>query len=98
LVTSTQLSLPLSQETISRLYKWAVVYNTTLNWDSPTNSPGFSSPEVEADFDEEAIRLWKQLQIELAPDYEVIYFSDILGKIVTDENQLDVLHAHSQSL
>ncbi|RUS99393.1 hypothetical protein DSM106972_078350 [Dulcicalothrix desertica PCC 7102] len=80
--------LPLSQETISRLYKWAAVYNTTLNWDDPTNSPGFSSPEVEADFDEEAIKLWKQLQIELAPNYEVVYFSDILGKIVTDESEL----------
>lgn len=77
----------MSQETINRLYKWAAVYNTTLNWDDPINSPGFSSPEVEADFDEEAIKLWKQLQIELAPNYEVVYFRNILGKIVTHESE-----------
>lgn len=87
LVISTLLALPLSQETISRLYKWAAVYNTTLNWDDPTNSPGFCSPEVEADFDKEAIKLWKQLQLELAPNYEVVYFSDILGKVVTSESE-----------
>lgn len=83
--------LPLSQETIDRLYKWAAVYNTTLNWDDPANSPGFVSPEVEADFDEEAIKLWKQLQKELAPNYEVVYFSDILGKVLTLESELEVL-------
>jgi hypothetical protein len=54
-------------------------------------SPGFSTPEVEADFDEEAIKLWKQLQKELAPNYEVVYFSDILGKVVTHESELEAL-------
>jgi hypothetical protein len=79
--------LPLSQETINRLYKWAAVYNTTLNWDDPAFLTWFSSPSVEADFDEEAIKLWKQLKKELAPNYEVVYFSDILGKVVTHESE-----------
>ncbi|MEA5618540.1 hypothetical protein VB711_11930 [Cronbergia sp. UHCC 0137] len=81
-------TLPLSQETITRLEKWEESYNASLNWEDPANSPDLS-PEEEAAFEEEGISLWKQLQKELAPNYEVVYFSELLGKVVTDMNELD---------
>lgn len=80
-------TLPLTQETITRLEKWEESYNAKLNWQDPGNSPDLS-PEEEAAFENEGISLWKQLQKELAPNYEVVYFSDSLGKIVTDINEL----------
>lgn len=82
--------LPLSQETINRLRSWAASYNATLNWQDPANSPELS-PEEEAAFELEGISLWKQLQQELAPNYEVVYFSESLGKVVSDTNELDSL-------
>ncbi|MDF5722062.1 MAG: hypothetical protein PUP91_16565 [Rhizonema sp. PD37] len=83
--------LPLLQKTISRLHKWALAYNATLNWSDPASSQGFSSIEADAAFEEEGISLWKQLQQELALNYEVVYFSDRLGKIVNHPNELEVL-------
>ncbi|TAF12203.1 MAG: hypothetical protein EAZ77_00455 [Nostocales cyanobacterium] len=84
--------LPLSKETINRLRNWALAYNETLNWQDPANSPDLS-PEAEAAFETEGISLWKQLQKELAPNYEVVYFSETLGKIVTNINELESLLA-----
>ncbi|MDM3858823.1 MAG: hypothetical protein PT118_03040 [Aphanizomenon gracile PMC644.10] len=83
-------TLPLSQETITRLQKWADIYDAKLNWEDPGNSPGFSAEEKTA-FEEEGISLWKQLQKELAPNYEIVYFSEKLRKVVTDMNELDSL-------
>ncbi|NET70393.1 MAG: hypothetical protein F6K62_05135 [Sphaerospermopsis sp. SIO1G2] len=80
-------TLPLSKETINRLEKWADIYDAKLNWQDPGNSPGFS-PEEEAAFENEGISLWKQLQKELAPNYEIVYFSETLRKVVTDINEL----------
>lgn len=82
-------SLPLSNNTIARLYKWAEAYNATLNWQDPIDSPGFPSLEVEEAFEEEGISLWKQLQIELAPNFEVVYFSDRLRKVVSSLAELE---------
>ncbi|MBD2385800.1 hypothetical protein [Cylindrospermum sp. FACHB-282] len=73
--------LPLSKETITRLEKWEEIFNAKLNWEDPANSPGFSAEE-EAAFEEEGISLWKQLQKELAPNYEILYFSESLRKVV----------------
>ncbi|MBS3025791.1 MAG: hypothetical protein HCA25_01500 [Dolichospermum sp. DET50] len=84
--------LPLSQETINHLRKWATDYNATLNWQDPGNSPDLS-PEEEAAFEQEGISLWKQLQKELAPNYEVVYFSESLGKVVSDINELKSLRS-----
>ena len=83
-------TLPLIQETIKRLDKWEEIYNATLNWQDPTNSPDLSV-EAEAAFEEEGISLWKQLQTELAPNYQVVYFSELLGKILTHPSELEVL-------
>ena len=46
------------------------------------------SPEAEAAFEQEGISLWKQLQKELAPNYEVIYFSEQLNQVVNNTNEL----------
>ncbi|MGM3305356.1 hypothetical protein ACSQ6I_05095 [Anabaena sp. WFMT] len=83
-------TMPLNEETISRLEKWADIYDARLNWQDPANSPDLS-PEEEAAFEQEGISLWKQLQKELAPNYEVIYFSEQLRKVVTDINELESL-------
>ena len=80
-------TLPLSQETITRLEKWADIYDAKLNWEDP-NSSGFPSLEAKAAFEAEGISLWKQLQKELAPNYEVFYFSEQLNQVVTNTNEL----------
>ncbi|MBC6431867.1 hypothetical protein FM036_14170 [Nostoc sp. HG1] len=87
-----QKTLPLIQETIKRLDKWEEIYNAKLNWEDPANSPDLSA-EAEAAFEEEGISLWKQLQTELAPNYQVVYFSELLGKVLTHLNELEVLPA-----
>ncbi|QIR38664.1 hypothetical protein HCG51_19495 [Tolypothrix sp. PCC 7910] len=80
--------LPLSQETINRLKNWASDYNASLNWQDPANSPDLS-PEDEAAFEKEGTNLWKQLQTELAPNYRVIYFSELLGKVIMHPSELE---------
>lgn len=74
-------TLPLSQETIYRLEKWAETYDRTLNLEDPRLS-GFASEKETQMFDLEGISLWHQLRKELAPDYEVSYFSDLLGHLL----------------
>ncbi|MBD2567636.1 hypothetical protein [Anabaena lutea] len=83
-------TMPLSKETISRLEKWADIYDAKLNWEDP-NSSGFPTLEAKAAFEKQGISLWKQLQKELAPNYEVIYFSETLRKVVTNINELESL-------
>ena len=83
-------TMPLSEKTVSRLEKWADIYDAKLNWEDP-NSSDFPILEAKAAFEQEGISLWKQLQKELAPNYEVIYFSEQLRKIVTDINELESL-------
>lgn len=81
-------SLPLSSYTIERLHKWAEAYDATLNWQDPADSPGFRSTEAKEAFEGEGISLWKQLQTELAPNYEIVYFSDKLRKVVSNLAEL----------
>jgi hypothetical protein len=87
-------TMPLSEETVSRLEKWADIYDAKLNWEDP-NSSGFPTLEAKAAFEQEGISLWKQLQKELAPDYEVIYFSEQLRQVVNNINELASLLAIS---
>jgi broad specificity phosphatase PhoE len=74
-------SLPLSENTIARLHQWASQYDARLDWDDPGNSP-IPSPEELAQFEAEGLNLWQQLREELAPDYEVLYFSDQFQKLI----------------
>ncbi|MEH2250506.1 hypothetical protein [Nostoc sp.] len=88
-------TLPLIPETIKRLNKWEEIFNAKLNWEDPANSPDLSE-EAEAAFEEEGISLWKQLQTELAPNYQVVYFSKLLGKVLTHLSELEVLRTIQQ--
>ena len=87
-------TMPLSGETVSRLEKWADIYDAKLNWEDP-NSSGFPTLEAKAAFEQEGISLWKQLQKELAPNYEVIYFSEQLRQVVNNISELASLLAIS---
>ncbi len=80
--------IPLSEKTAARLQKWADSFDDGLNWDDPGNSPE-PTPEELAAFEQEGVSLWKQLQEELAPNYEVAYFSETLRRVVTNESELN---------
>ena len=67
------------------------MYDEKLNEDEPALS-SFSSNEEQEIFEEEGIDLWKQLKKELASNYEVVYFSEKLGKTVANPSELKVLH------
>lgn len=79
--------LPLSQETLDRLSNWTSAYDATLNQDYPPDS-GFGSEEDAQAFEQEGISLWQQLQKELAPDYEVLYFSEQQRQLLAHPSQL----------
>ncbi|MGL5130974.1 MAG: type II toxin-antitoxin system Phd/YefM family antitoxin [Planktothrix sp.] len=81
-------SLPLTQETIKRLYNWADAFEARLNLADPSDSPEVKPEEVER-FEGEGLSLWKQLNQELAPDYEVVYFSSHFSQIFTDSAKLE---------
>ncbi|CAD5982140.1 Antitoxin [Planktothrix tepida] len=81
-------SLPLSQETIQRLYHWADAFETRLNLADPSDSPEVTPEEIER-FEWEGLSLWKQLDQELAPDYEVVYFSSNFHQIFTNPVKLE---------
>lgn len=80
-------TLTLSQATRDRLESWAKKYDDTLNEEYPPNS-GFVTPEEEAEFELEGVLLWLQLRRELAPDYEVVYYSYGLGQLLTHPNEM----------
>ncbi len=73
--------LPISEELRCSLKEWAFTYDDTFNQENPRDS-GFSSPEQEAAFEEEGMRLWRQLQSELGSEWNVVYFSNRLGKLI----------------
>ncbi|GET42911.1 hypothetical protein [Microseira wollei] len=79
--------LPLSQETIKQLKAWASIYDDTLNQDYPPDS-GLASEQEAEDFERQGVSLWQQLCQELAPDYEVFYFSEKLRQLLTDPNKI----------
>ncbi|MFB2877485.1 hypothetical protein [Floridanema aerugineum] len=81
--------LNLSPDTIKRLDKWVEEYEAFLNLDEPNHSEVSVIYNAEEAFEQEGINLWKQLRKELAPNYEVLYFSESLRKIVSNPNELE---------
>ncbi|MGB5595535.1 MAG: hypothetical protein WBM32_18565 [Crocosphaera sp.] len=77
--------LPLSQPTIQRLNAWQDTYDQTLNQDYPPLS-AFPNQQAEIDFNQEGIRLWEQLRLELSPDYEVFYQNN--HQLFKDPNEI----------
>jgi len=73
--------LPLSEATIERLLNWQKIYDGIIDWDDPA-SAGFASAQEEIAFEREGISLWKQLQKELGDEYEIVYFSQLLQRVI----------------
>lgn len=73
--------LPLSEATIERLLNWQNIYDRTIDWDDPA-SAGFASEKEKMVFEIEGISLWKQLQKELGDEYEIVYFSQLLQRVI----------------
>ena len=73
--------LPLSETTIERLLNWQKIYDGIIDWDDPA-SAGFASSQEEIAFEREGISLWKQLQKELGDEYEIVYFSQLLQRVI----------------
>ena len=67
--------MPLTEDVQLALCNWAAAYNQTLNQEYPPDS-GFSSPNKESAFEHEGRRLWRELQTQLAPEYQVVYYSN----------------------
>ena len=72
--------LPLTDELRSAIQRWADTYDRTLNQDFPPDS-GFTNPSEQEAFEEEGMRLWRELQGQLSPGWSVTYFSDRDGKL-----------------
>jgi len=63
--------LPISIELKNRLYKWANLFDETLDMDNPINS-GFSNVDDKIFFKKEAYEIAKLLKDELGPKYDII--------------------------
>lgn len=63
--------LPISRELQLRLFKWAAMYDKTLDINYPPGS-GFSNEEMELEFKNEGERLAESLRKELGADYSVV--------------------------
>ena len=75
-------TLSLSPETKLRLQQWAKAYDETLNRDDPASS-GFKNEDDAVAFEEEGLHLWQRLRQELAPEYEIAYFSESSQQLLT---------------
>jgi len=80
--------LPLSEATIERLLNWQDIYDGTIDWDDPA-AAGFAGEQEEIAFEIEGISLWKQLQQELGDEYEIVYFSQLLQRVVSHLDELE---------
>ena len=78
--------LPLKLKTIQQLKRWSLTYDATLNQDYPPDS-GFASETDAQAFEQEGMRLWRQLAEELAPTYDVAYFSEQRGQLFAQTSQ-----------
>jgi hypothetical protein len=65
--------LPISSELINRLYEWADQYDQTLNREDPISS-GFDCSNDERIFGEQGLLIFKNLQNELTPLFEITYY------------------------
>jgi hypothetical protein len=83
-------TLPLQEKTIEQLHNWAKMYDKTLDWDNPADSPGFANKQEEETFEKEGILLWKQVQKELADQYEISYYSQIFQQVYQNPFELEL--------
>jgi hypothetical protein len=71
----------ISPTTVERLYSWAKGYDNIINWNEPQEAAFKNASEQEA-FEQEGLKLWHQLQLELSPHYQVYYFSEKQHKLL----------------
>jgi len=94
--------LPLSEGTIELLLNWQNIYDGIIDWDDPA-SAGFASEKEKMVFEREGISLWKKIQKELGDEYEIVYFSQLLQRVINPYksrlgNYLDALLRMSELL
>jgi hypothetical protein len=77
-------SLPLSLEMIQQLIDLADKNDAALDWDDPSESKEFTEAEIRQ-LDKELLELKAKLQKELYPDYEVVYFSEKLSRVLSSK-------------
>lgn len=73
--------LPITDELRNDIKRWADVYADTLEDNDPVVS-GFESDEARDKYDAEGRVLWKRLQEELSPDWDVYYLSESDQKLL----------------
>jgi hypothetical protein len=74
-------TLPLSPKTSSLLEHWARMYDAQINLEDPRDALA-NTDELDADaFEHLGVTLWKRLREELAPTYEVWYFSELWQRV-----------------
>ena len=83
------VELPLSKETVERLYHWQASLDATLNQAYPPLSQ-FPSEAAAETFRQEGLSLWKQLYDELGPDYEVYYLGGKEPRVLHHPDELKV--------
>jgi len=79
--------LPLKPETVLLLKKWAGIFDSWMDLRDPASSAEPTHEQVTA-FEEEGVRLWKQLRAELSPGYEVFYKSIKLARVLKNPDEL----------
>jgi hypothetical protein len=77
--------LPLSSSIQKKLSNWAEVYNQIINWDNPADSHFFDAASQD-NFEKEGVNIWRQLQEELSPNYQIFYFSEKQQRLLTPED------------
>ena len=80
-------TLPISVELQTQLRAWHTRYYAQYNLKDFDQSRFFTDEEV-AVFDRQGLVLWQQLRRELAPDYEVWYFSESARRVFKHPNEL----------
>lgn len=79
--------LPLSNSTKEALHQWALLFDSYLDWDDPSNTPDLSIEEIKR-FESEGLRLWLLLINELGSNYQIRYDSNYLHQIYEHPNEL----------
>jgi hypothetical protein len=79
--------LPISPRILERLDEWARLYDETLNSSDPLSS-GFINNQDEMAFEQEGIDLWRHIQAELSPEYEVFFYSRRRRKLIRNDEDL----------
>jgi hypothetical protein len=82
--------LPLSSSIQQKLSNWAEIYNQIINWDNPADSHFFDAVSQD-NFEREGVNIWRQLQEELSPNYQIFYFSEKQQRLLTPEDASEAI-------